>query len=209
MINKLHFGPGLGWIKPDESWASVDADGKRADVPLNFNNFLDLPFDNCSIRCIYGSHIFEHINIFNIHKVFKECYRVLEHGGFLRIVIPDVRRSMEEYFKGNYNFDLFKRRAASLRNILGYNEVSLFELLKCDFISPSGQPEIFGQASLAHQNAWDYDALCLDLYRSGFSKENISKSKFRKSKCGYFSFEGVYASEADEFERSLYVEAIK
>ena len=208
MIDKLHFGPGSNWIKPDSTWGSIDADSARADIVVDFNKFKTLEFSDQTILCIYGSHIFEHINIFNAPKVFKECYRVLVFGGILRIVLPDVRKSIENYIKGNRDYVLFKRREELLKSIMGYEKISLFELLKSDFISPTGQHEILGQESLAHQNAWDYEAICLDLCRAGFDKNKIVQSEFQQSSSSYFSFEGTYPSEANEYERSLYIEAI-
>jgi hypothetical protein len=215
-MHKIHFGPGEGWVKPSSEWLTVDVDPKRADIVINFNKETKLPLKDETVSAIYGSHVFEHIDIFHAPEVFLECHRILCKGGFLRIVIPDVRKSIIEYINGNTEYSLFKRRALSLRQIIGggggYKEKSLFECLKGDFISPSGQPNLLGK-SLAHQNAWDYEAMVLELKRAGFTDKydggNISKKSFKESDCPDFSFEGTYPSEANEYERSLYIEAIK
>lgn len=206
---KLHFGPGVGWKKPSEDWLCLDVDNKRADIVINFNDFEKLPFDENSIVCIYGSHIFEHISMFNTPKVFKECFRILIPNGSLRMVLPDVRKSIEEYIKGNKEFPLFRRRAESLKKILSVDEITLFEALKGDFISPSSQPDLLGRNALAHQNAWDIESIFADLRRAGFTASKIHQMSFRKLKCPDFSFEGTYSSEANESERSIYVEAQK
>lgn len=206
---KLHFGPGPGWSKPSTDWLSVDVDKDRADISMNFNTFNGFPLEDNSVSCIYGSHVFEHMSIFSAPKVFKECYRVLAPGGFFRIVLPDVRKSIEEYIKGNSDFPLFKRREASLKKLLGVQKVSLFELLKGDFLSPSGQQSLLGSESLAHQNAWDFDAIVTELERSGFNPSFIKKVNFRQTECSDFLFEGTYPSEANEANRSLYVELRK
>lgn len=208
MNRKLHFGPGPNWVKPDPSWVNVDIDPARADVVINFNDIESLPFEDDSVECIYGSHVFEHIGIFNAPLVFKECHRVLMPRGVLRMVLPDVRKSIEEYMKGNSDYPLFKRRMESLKTLLGVEEVSLFEALKGDFISPSGQHTIFGK-NLAHQNAWDYEAICLELKRAGFDPNNIYRKEFGNSEHQYFHFEGKFTSEANEYDRSLYLEATK
>lgn len=209
MATKLHFGPGPNWVKPDDSWASIDIDSKRGDYLIDFNQFDGLPFADDSIDCIYGSHIFEHISIFTAPLVFKECFRIMKTGGMFRIVLPDVRKSIEEYISGNRNFELFKRRERSLKKLLNVDEVSLFELLKGDFLSPSGQSDILGKKSLAHQNAWDFDSLVIELKRAGFLQKNIFKSKFMGSRFDCFSFEGTYPSEANEADRSVYVDVRK
>lgn len=51
--------------------------------------------------------------------------------------------------------------------------------------------------------------MAMDLTRAGFDKERIKQMDFRRSGTDYFSFEGSGKSEANEFERSLYIEAIK
>lgn len=209
MANKLHLGPGPNWVKPNPDWLSLDVDPSRADILVNFNNFTGLDFKDEEVDCIYGSHVFEHINIFNAPKVFKECYRILKKGGYFRLVLPDVKKSIEEYIKGNFNFSLFQRRAESLKKLLGVENVSIFECLKGDFISPSSQFDIFGKESLAHQNAWDFEAIVFDLNRAGFEVDKIKKMKFQDSNCEDFSFEGTYPSEANEYDRSIYVEVYK
>ena len=162
-----------------------------------------------SIECIYGSHIFEHISIFTAPAVFKECFRVLKRGGCFRIVLPDVRKSIEQYLRGNRDFDLFQRRERSLKKLMNVDEVSLFELLKGDFLSPSSQTNIFGKQTLAHQNAWDFDALVIELKRAGFEPQNVTRSQFQHSRFTCFAFEGTYHSEANEAERSMYVDVSK
>jgi hypothetical protein len=125
------------------------------------------------------------------------------------MILPDVRRSIEEYLKGNMEFPLFKRRAEALKKMMNVKEVSIFEALKGDFISPSGQPGIMGEHALAHQNAWDFEALCLELVRAGFEAKRIKLMDFMKTCCDDFMFEGTYPSEANENNRSIYVEAVK
>ena len=135
---KLHFGPGPNWEKPDSQWLSTDVDPKRGDIVLNFNEFDKIPLMDNSVSCIYGSHIFEHISIFSTPKALKECFRVLKPGGYFRLVLPDVKESIEEYLNGNYNFPLFQIRINFLKKRFGHEHITLFEALKGDFISPSG-----------------------------------------------------------------------
>lgn len=206
---KLHIGPGGGWNKPDQEWITLDVDPTRADIVINFNNtFEGLPLKNESVKCIYGSHVFEHISIYTCPQLFQECYRVLAPGGHFRLVLPDVRRSMEFYLKGKDTFPLFQRRSERAKQIYDL-EYTLFECMKEDFISRSGQANLLGNHILAHQNAWDFETLVRDLCRAGFKAENIYQLEFRKTMCPDFEFEGTYPSEANEDYRSLYVEAVK
>ncbi len=205
---KLHFGPGPNWIKPDSSWLSVDVEPDWGDIVVNFQEFEFLPLEDNSCQCVYGSHVFEHISLFKTPLVFKEIYRVLEPGGIFRMVAPDAEKSVKEYVSRNEDFPLFKRRKERLKTMYGI-DYTLFECMRDDFISRSGQPELLGKNALAHQNAWDFETLCRDLVRAGFNRDNIRKMGFRQSSTKQFDFEGTYPSEANEDYRSLYVEVSK
>ena len=205
---KLHFGPGPNWVKPDPSWLSIDIEPDWGDIVVNFQEFESLPLEAGCCRCVYGSHVFEHISIFKTPLVFKEIYRVLEKNGVFRIVLPDAEKSVREYLAGNHNFPLFKRRRERVKTMYG-KEYTLFECMRDDFISRSGQSELLGKNALAHQNAWDFETLKSHLELAGFEKNKMYKMSFQQSNVDYFDFEGTYPSEANEDYRSLYVEAIK
>ncbi len=201
---KLHFGPGKGWEKPSDDWKAVDVDSERGDIVLNLNQVDELPFEDSSVDCIYGSHIFEHVSILNSLKIFKECYRILKPGGIIRIVVPDARRSIEEYLAGNE--DYFKKKIERLERLWKTPDYTMFEALREDFISRSNQKKILGH-TLAHQNAWDFESLKAELTRAGFPQ--VKQQAFQVSDSNEFGFEGDYKAEANNYNYSLYVEAIK
>lgn len=203
---RLHLGPGAAWTKPDNHWIDVDIDPSRGDLVMDFQDFDGFPLPDGSVDAIYGSHVFEHMSIWVTDRVFAECCRVLEKGGVLRVVLPDVEKSIREYVAGNREFPLFARRRQRAKKVHG-KPFTLFECLKEDFLSKSLQPALLGQRALAHQNAWDFETLEQDLLKAGFSA--VSRSGFQQSSCPPFAFEGTYASEANQHDRSLYVEAIK
>lgn len=202
--HRLHLGPGVGWTKPDGSWITLDADPRRADLVVDFNTFSRLPLAEGSVAAIYGSHVFEHMSIYVAPRMFEECRRVLAPGGVMRLVLPDAERSIREYVAGNYDFSLFVRRRARGRKRYDL-EYTLFECMKEDFLSRSSQTHVLGVGALAHQNAWDFDSISADLKRAGFKA--VVRSNFQKSSHAAFEFEGTYPSEANETDRSLYVEA--
>ncbi len=205
---KLNFGPGPHWRKPDGTWYSVDVDPALGDIVVNFQSFESLPMDDATVACVYGSHVFEHISIFKSQAVFNEIHRVLKDNGVFRLVLPDVEKSINEYVKRNDTYKLFERRRERARSQYG-QDYTLFQCLKEDFLSPTGQTHLLGERSLAHQNAWDYESIVKDLQAAGFHASKIKKMAFQISQSDYFSFEGTFASEANEDYRSLYVEASK
>jgi SAM-dependent methyltransferase len=56
-----------------------------------------LPFAANSVRYIYSSHTFEHFTYNEALQIAKNCKEVLEPGGVLRIVVPDLRLIVREY----------------------------------------------------------------------------------------------------------------
>lgn len=206
-IFKLHIGPGASWSKPSNEWLSVDIDPRRGDIVVDFNEFERFPLRDCCVEAIYASHVFEHVSMYRIGKVVSECYRVLKPGHVLRIVVPNPEVSIQEYVAGNEDFSLFRRRRERAKCLYG-EDWTIFECLKNDFISLSGQSELLGE-KLAHQNAWDFESMRAQLVRGGFSSEKIRRCEFQDIGTSAFSFEGTYPSEANEWERSLYVEATK
>ena len=186
----------------------MDIDPRIGDIVFNLCEFSRLPFRDGTVKCIYASHVFEHISIYKTQLLFNECFRVLKAGGYMRIIVPDVVKSMAEYLKGNADFRLFARRRERAKHIYG-EDYTLFECLKEDFVSKSGQPLLLGKYALAHQNAFDFETLVKHLKIAGFKEEMIWKCQFRETRCPDFSFEGEFKSEADETYRSLYCEARK
>lgn len=205
---KLIFGPGPNWKKPDDEWYSVDIDPSWGDIVVNFQDFEGLPLKSSSVQCVYGSHVFEHMSIFKTPLIFSEIFRVLKKGGILRLILPDAEKSLREYVNGNHDFQLFQKRRERAKK-LHDRDYTIFECLKEDFLSASGQESLLGKNSLAHQNAWDYETIHADLVLAGFSAEKIFKMDFQKSHRDSFSFEGTFPAEANEDYRSLYVESIK
>lgn len=204
---KLHLGPGPAWIKPSDQWVTVDIDPARGDIVVDFHRFEGFLLDSDSVDSIYASHTFEHISMYRIDKVIAECYRVLRPGGLIRIVVPNPEESIRQYLAGNENFPLFRRRRDRVKKLYGY-ELTLFECMKGDFVSMNGQPDLLGE-KLAHQNAWDFSAMKAQLMRAGFHSDKIRRANFQDVGSDDFSFEGTYPSEANEYDRSLYVEAVK
>ena len=60
-----------------------------------------LPFPDGYAGAVYGSHVLEHLWLAEAERLLAECFRVLEPGGVLRIVVPDLRAIVQEYLGEN------------------------------------------------------------------------------------------------------------
>lgn len=56
-------------------------------------------FDDNSVDLIYSCHLLEHFRRGEIENVLKEWYRVLKHGGILRVAVPDFEKIVEVYLE--------------------------------------------------------------------------------------------------------------
>lgn len=58
-----------------------------------------LPFPDNSVEAIYCSHFLEHLSREDAQIFIKECYRLLDTKGIIRIIVPDLTQCVEEYIK--------------------------------------------------------------------------------------------------------------
>lgn len=61
-----------------------------------------IPHPDATVDVIYSSHMIEHLDRREARQFLSECRRVLKPGGVLRIVVPDLRVTVNDYVaKGN------------------------------------------------------------------------------------------------------------
>ncbi len=130
---KLNLGCGSQVV---DGWINVDyAIGARfAKIPLfrELNRklrFLDtdwsekiylhdvsrrLPFEDSSVDVIYTSHTLEHFSKEDGLRLLSECHRVLRNNGKIRIIVPDLRRFVDEYVEGRMQADDFVEKLGVL-----------------------------------------------------------------------------------------------
>jgi ubiquinone/menaquinone biosynthesis C-methylase UbiE len=108
---KLNIGSGLsgaaGWYNIDNSPTILLSRlpfGRRLfktpDWPQDVHRHdvkKGLPFVDGSVSCVYSSHTFEHFTWPEALAVARECLRVLQPDGVLRIVVPDLRLIVRDY----------------------------------------------------------------------------------------------------------------
>ena len=79
-------------------WHNVDIVSSSPEVQAC--NFLKgLPFADGRFQGVYHSHVLEHVPRWQAEDFIRECYRVLQPGGVLRIVVPDLENVIREYLR--------------------------------------------------------------------------------------------------------------
>ena len=56
-----------------------------------------LPLSNESVEVLYSSHMLEHLDRYETNIFFKEAFRVLCPGGFIRLAVPDLKKQIANY----------------------------------------------------------------------------------------------------------------
>ena len=59
------------------------------------------PWADNSVRAVYSSHTLEHMTKEQGRRFLEQCYRVLEPGGVIRIVVPDLSCAVKRYLDGS------------------------------------------------------------------------------------------------------------
>lgn len=94
----VNLGSG-GWLLP--GFLHLDLYGGAAEV-IRWDCCAGLPFGDGSARGIRVEHFVEHVEPRqHLPRLLAECYRVLEVGGTLRIVVPDAERFLKAYADGS------------------------------------------------------------------------------------------------------------
>ncbi len=79
-------------------WTNVDMVSRSPEVRA-CNLLKGLPYPDGRFQAVYHSHVLEHFPRAKAADFIRECYRVLQPEGILRIVVPDLENIAREYLK--------------------------------------------------------------------------------------------------------------
>lgn len=167
-----------------EGWLNVDCrlSFGKDDVVCDLRRRWPLP--EGSAKYIFSEHVFEHFAYPDqIGHVLRECYRILQPGGVLRIIVPDAERYLRAYATDDETF---------------LRQVSNGSVSKIAVVNVMMRENGF------HRYAYDYPELKEILTRAGFV--NVNLSSLRASRHPELNL------DLDDGQRehvSLYVEAVK
>jgi predicted SAM-dependent methyltransferase len=168
--------------RPLPGWINLDAArGDKIDVVWDLRR--GLPFPDGSCAAIFGEHVIEHIPKADAELLLRECRRVLQPGGVVRLSTPDAGKFLRAYVNDR-EFLADPRFPDSADTPMDRVNMMMRE---------------YGQ----HLWVYDVESLCLALHKAGFN--STLEQEFGEST--YPRMQGI-DSEERAFE-SFYVEAIK
>lgn len=79
-------------------WTTVDFSG--ADI--NWDLRVGLPIRDCSVDRLFSSHVLEHLQLNELKFLALEAHRVLKDGASFDIAVPDARKYVQAYLRGEF-----------------------------------------------------------------------------------------------------------
>lgn len=179
----LHLGCGnvchAGWI-------NVDLNPPSAGYFADFRDPIRLA-DGCT-RHIHCEHVLEHLDYDDAQSFLRECHRVLERQGSLRLILPDAEKYLRAYASNDKAFfDQFKHLGGAVNPLE----------LRMEVIN-----QMFRMGG-AHRFAWDFETLRHHLEKIGFAE--IQKSSLGDISSA-FKIDGTDVWREQE---SIYINAVK
>ncbi len=150
---KVQLGGGAHEV---EGWLNVDVHPGQ----LALNARWGLPFGDGACQYVYCSHMLEHFFFrFESLPLLKEIHRVLEPGGVLRVVVPDIGQCLDAYNRNDKQF--FEDR----KKVWPWAEACRSQLEH--FLEYAGANQ-FDISFLSHKYGYDYETLQASLREAGF-----------------------------------------
>jgi predicted SAM-dependent methyltransferase len=90
---------GSGSKSGSNGFVTVDT-ARGADLYQNLR--YGIPLGDNKVEYIYSSHLLEHITFNELKLFLKECHRVLQKDGVFSVCVPNARKYIDSYVKGNF-----------------------------------------------------------------------------------------------------------
>jgi SAM-dependent methyltransferase len=171
-------GSNRAWLA--STWPRVDAWLVRLGVlpPTDFANGIQfvnfskrLPWANSTMDAIYQGEVLEHSTKEDGERLLRECHRVLQGGGVLRLREPDNSGLWQNYL-AEYSATLRRRRGE--RNRDHERWIAMFFRDIC-----VERPGRFG--SMDHYQKWMHDEVTLTVLRENLCFDEVARRDFHDS----------------------------
>lgn len=88
----------------------ANPNGEEGTILHNWDLTHGIPASDNSLEVVYHSHMLEHLSNEEGLVFLKECYRVLQPGGLMRVLVPDLGLWCKNYANGDdFFFDEYRR----------------------------------------------------------------------------------------------------
>jgi predicted SAM-dependent methyltransferase len=215
---KLNLGCGSlrpnGWINTDSSLNAniqkIPLFGKSISKlinPIVYDNsnmiYMNLnkkwKYKNETVDIVYASHLFEHLTLKSAKLFLEEAFRTLKPGGVIRIVVPDLYKTVKKYIHEYENENTLDPTeyimwAINMHREGQYGNVSF---LKGIFLELQGYP---------HQHKFMYDEKSLKHRLQNFGFIEILSQEYGNSK--YIDSIKDVEGKSESY-LSIYIEAKK
>ena len=79
-------------------WVNVDIAPVHPGI-MRWDAVRGIPFPDRHFGVVYHSHMIEHLRPHDVPAFLRDCHRVLEPGGIMRVATPDLERLCEMYLQ--------------------------------------------------------------------------------------------------------------
>jgi predicted SAM-dependent methyltransferase len=97
----LNVGCGNRYLK---GWTNIDFRSSDKSV-ISHNLLTGLPFEERAFELVYHSHVLEHFDKKQGAYLIRECFRVLQSGGIIRIAVPDLSKIAAQYLSAKQRYE--------------------------------------------------------------------------------------------------------
>ena len=167
---KLNVGASLIWQQ--QGWNILDnkyRDNSETSILGDASN-ISLKDKSCSV--LFSSHMFEHIPHTKLEKIILEFNRVLDLGGVVRILTPNLKKIAKAYAENDYDFfNLAREEDENIRTDLGIGGMFMNFI-----VSPGQDTALFNRnldefiAGYAHLYCYDFEMLKILFKKNGFEE---------------------------------------
>jgi len=185
-----------------DGWVNMDA-FKCKGVNCLWDPRDKLPFDDNSVKGIFSEHFFEHIHYTEEAPGFlRECYRVLQPGGVLRIIVPDAGRYLNAYASADAWAELTELRPLERQDQTQDGTDRVDPYFGWTYNTPMELMNAVFRQSQEHKFAYDAETLMFVMQKNGFA--TVKQQTYQQSELPELAID-----QASRKTESLYVEGIK
>lgn len=135
-VKKLNIGSGRD-VKDDY----INVDHRAIDGVDLVADLHDLPFKAGTIKEIYASHVVEHFTERDAKKILAYWFSLLDKGGVIRIVVPNIDIMAHKYVTGEVTWDELHGVILGAQDYASDHHFNQFSLDSMEALVKSAVPE--------------------------------------------------------------------